>query len=79
MRARLRTGRSAPARLDTRHAALGLHALIVGLVSKWASNPDAVPRERDAARMVDLFLDGLARAPAGASRRGRISSNAKKR
>ncbi len=50
--------------LDTRSAALGLHALVDGLMRKWASNPDSVPSARGAERVVDLFLGSLAGARA---------------
>jgi TetR/AcrR family acrAB operon transcriptional repressor len=51
-----------PKRLDTRCAALGLHALVDGLMSKWVTDPDYMPLKREAERVVDLFLGGLARA-----------------
>jgi TetR/AcrR family acrAB operon transcriptional repressor len=45
--------------LDTRRAALGLHAMVDGLMSKWVSDPDHVPRPHEAEHVVDLFLAGL--------------------
>ncbi|MBI3041626.1 MAG: TetR family transcriptional regulator [Betaproteobacteria bacterium] len=49
-----------PKTLNTRHAALGLHALLDGLMSKWVTDPDYRPLEREAERVVDFFLGGLA-------------------
>jgi TetR/AcrR family acrAB operon transcriptional repressor len=61
-----------PRTLDTRRAALGLHALVDGLMSKWAADPESMPREREAPQLIDLFLRGLGAAPVaahGAARR----------
>ena len=57
-----------PRGLDTRRAALGLHALLDGLISRWVMEPDGVPRKRDAEHLVNLFLEGLQR-PVHAVRR----------
>lgn len=51
-----------PQGLDAKRIALGLHALVDGLISNWAMDPDCVPRERDAGLIVDVFLDGICHA-----------------
>jgi TetR/AcrR family acrAB operon transcriptional repressor len=51
-----------PPGLDAYHAALGLHALLEGLISRWVMDPDGMPQSRDAEHLVDLFLEGLRRA-----------------
>lgn len=56
--------------LDARHAALGLHALLDGLISKWVMDADSRPRQRNAEYLVDLFINGLQR-PTRARRRPR--------
>ena len=48
-----------PPGLDAKRTALGLHALVDGLISNWAMDPDYVPLERDAGLIVDVFLDGI--------------------
>ncbi|MEK6594133.1 MAG: TetR family transcriptional regulator [Pseudomonadota bacterium] len=58
-----------PKHLDTRRAALGLHAMVDGLLSKWASDPDYTPPANEAERVVDLFLNGLHAAPASGAKR----------
>lgn len=57
-----------PKDLDTRRAALGLHAMLDGLLSKWASDPDYTPPADEAERVVDLFMNGLHAAPAGGAK-----------
>lgn len=52
-----------PQGLDAKRTALGLHALVDGLISNWAMDPDYMPQERDAGLIVDVFLDGICRAP----------------
>jgi len=59
-----------PAALNARRAALGLHALLDGLISKWVMDPDGRPLKHDAEPLVDLFISAL-RQPARAAR-GRI-------
>jgi TetR/AcrR family acrAB operon transcriptional repressor len=48
-----------PKGLDARRAALGLHALLDGLIGKSVMDPDGSPLKRDAEQLVDLFLEGL--------------------
>ncbi len=52
-----------PAGLDVRRTALGLHALVDGLISNWAIDPEHMPPESDAGRVIDVFLDGILHAP----------------
>lgn len=53
-----------PAKLNARRTATGLHALINGLISKWVMDPDAMPAQREAAQIIDVFLQGIRAAPA---------------
>jgi TetR/AcrR family acrAB operon transcriptional repressor len=48
-----------PAKLDTHRTAVGLHALVNGLISKWVMDPKAMPAKGDAGQLIDIFLDGL--------------------
>lgn len=70
VRAAIRQGQL-PRTLDARQAALGLRALLDGLVSNWVMDPDNLPLDGDAEGLVDLFLLGLQRPaePAGKTRR----------
>jgi TetR/AcrR family acrAB operon transcriptional repressor len=55
-----------PAGVNARSAAVGLHALVDGLISNWLLEPKYFPLAREAGRMVDQYLAGLgARAPSG--------------
>ena len=54
--------------LDACRAALGLHALLDGLIGKWVVDPESMPLRREAGELVDLFLDAL-RRPAPAVRK----------
>ena len=65
-----------PAGVHARSAAVGLHALVDGLISNWLLDPKYFPLAREAERMVDQYLAGLgarvertASARAGARRR----------
>lgn len=58
-----------PRHLDTRCSALGLHAMVDGLMSKWATDPDYMPLAHEAENVVDLFLGGLRAAPVVRARR----------
>jgi TetR/AcrR family acrAB operon transcriptional repressor len=53
-----------PAGLDARRTAVGLHALVNGLISKWVMDPKAMPAKGDASELIDIFLDGLRQSPA---------------
>ncbi len=48
-----------PRTLDARRAAFGLRALLDGLISNWVMDPDYLPVEHEANRLVDLFLNAL--------------------
>ena len=48
-----------PQKLDSHRAALGLHALLDGLVSRWVIEPENTQSGNEAESLVDLFLDGL--------------------
>jgi TetR/AcrR family transcriptional regulator, acrAB operon repressor len=63
--------------LNARQAALGLRALLDGLVSNWVMNPDNRSPEYDADGLVDLFLNALqapAPPPARSRRRARVTA-----
>ena len=66
-RAAVRAGQL-PRRLDTRFAAVAAHAFIDGLINSWLIDRRFFPLQRDAARLVDLFLAGLCAEPAGSAR-----------
>lgn len=64
-----------PGSVDARRAAMGLHALIDGLISNWVIDPESIPLKRDAGYVVDLFLNGLRYTPAnGAAGRKKPAS-----
>ena len=60
-----------PASVNPRLAAVGLDAMIFGLISNWLANPGYLPLERQADAMIDLYLDGLRGRPAGRARAAR--------
>ena len=49
------------ARLPARAAALGLHALIDGLIQNWMLDPGAFDLVRTGRQVLDAYLAGLAR------------------
>ena len=53
-----------PAHVNPRLAAVGLDAMIFGLISNWLANSGYLPLERQAEAMIDLYLDGLRGRPA---------------
>lgn len=55
-----------PRGLDVRGAAVGLHAMMNGLISKLVMDPDVVPAARDPGALIDVFLRGLQQTPAPA-------------
>ena len=69
LKAAVRCGQLPP-HLDTRRSALGLHAMVDGLMSKWASDPDYMPLAHEAEHVVDLFLGGLRAAQNVRARHG---------
>ena len=48
-----------PASVNPRLAAIGLDAMLFGLISNWLANHDYVALERQAEAMIDLYIDGL--------------------
>ena len=70
-----------PKDLDTRLAAVGLDALISGLISNWLADRNYVNLERDAAMLVDRYLSCLGSAPLpkkrAVSRRHPVQSRAR--
>jgi TetR/AcrR family acrAB operon transcriptional repressor len=61
-----------PKTLDARLAAIGLDALIFGLISNWLADRSYVKLERDAEALIDRYLSCLgtgAASPAGAVRK----------
>jgi len=60
-----------PRTVDARQAAVGLRALLDGLVSNWVMDPDHRPDKEEADRLVDLFLGALRSGAPPARRTGR--------
>ena len=52
-----------PADLDARRTAIGLHALLNGLISKWVMDLEIMPVLHSAENIIDVFLGGLRHAP----------------
>ena len=52
-----------PAGINPRLAAIGLDAMLFGLISNWLTNNDYVALEEQAEGMIDLYVDGLRNAP----------------
>jgi TetR/AcrR family acrAB operon transcriptional repressor len=48
-----------PVHLDAHRAAVGLHALVNGLISKLVMDPEYQPLGGNAGPVIDVFLDGL--------------------
>ncbi len=57
-----------PASVNPRLAAVGLDALLYGLISNWLANSSYLPLERQAEAMIDLYIEGL-RVPRQAQRK----------
>jgi TetR/AcrR family acrAB operon transcriptional repressor len=57
-----------PASVNARLAAVGLDAMLYGLISNWLANPAYVSLERQAETMIDLYIDGLRSRPSRARR-----------
>jgi TetR/AcrR family acrAB operon transcriptional repressor len=68
-----------PLSLDAHRAALGLHALIDGLISRWVIEPETTQSGRDAALLVDLFLHALQRPASRRAARRMIPPDKKAR
>ncbi len=58
-----------PEGVNPRLAAIGLDAMLYGLIANWLANPAYVPLERQAEAIIDLYLSGLRHRPA---RRARV-------
>ena len=65
-----------PAHVNPRLAAVGLDAMIFGLISNWLANSAYLPLERQAEAMIDLYLDGLRGRPVTRARAGRAPRKA---
>jgi TetR/AcrR family acrAB operon transcriptional repressor len=48
-----------PSGVNARLAAIGLDAMLYGLISKWLADPDYFALARNAGAVVDLYLEGL--------------------
>lgn len=59
-----------PKTVKSRQAAIGLHALIDGLIANWVMEPSYFSLANEGERMVDIYLNGLRfTAPPGEKRR----------
>jgi TetR/AcrR family acrAB operon transcriptional repressor len=63
-----RRGLLAPS-VNARLAAVGLHALVDGLIVNWVLDPAYLPLGRDAIALVDVYLNSLRAVPARAAPR----------
>ena len=68
-----------PASVNARLAAVGLDAMLYGLISNWLANPAYVPLERQAETMIDLYINGLRQQPKRHSRASRAKPGARVR
>lgn len=67
-----------PANVDPRRAAIGLSALIDGLINNWLLDPQYHSLKADGARIVDTYLAGLGaaqQADASGKKSGRIAKS----
>jgi TetR/AcrR family acrAB operon transcriptional repressor len=51
--------RRLPASVEPRAAAIGLHALVDGLITNWLVDPKYFASARQAERIIDRYLEGL--------------------
>jgi len=63
-----------PASVEPRAAAVGLHALVDGLITNWLVDPKYFADARAAERIVDRYLEGLGVRTQPVARKGRIAS-----
>lgn len=63
-----------PASLNPRYAAVGLHALIDGLISNWVLDQKYFPLAKQAEKMVDTFIAGLKAEPSSATKTNKTKS-----
>lgn len=61
--------RQLPGATNTRYAAIGLYALVDGLIMNWVLDPKSLPLARAAAPLIDGYLGGLKAAVRPATRR----------
>jgi TetR/AcrR family transcriptional regulator, acrAB operon repressor len=52
-----------PETLDARATAVGLHALVNGMISKLVMDPDHRPAKTDVAAIIEVFIDGIRSTP----------------
>ena len=52
-----------PQSVDPRSAAIGLHALIDGLISNWVLHPEAFSLGDEAGKLIDIYIEGLRHQP----------------
>jgi TetR/AcrR family acrAB operon transcriptional repressor len=52
-----------PHSVNAHRAAIGIYAMVDGLINNWVIDPDYSPQAREAERMIDLYLNGLRRTP----------------
>jgi TetR/AcrR family transcriptional regulator, acrAB operon repressor len=65
-----------PKSVDPRLAAIGLDALIFGLISSWLANRDYVNLGRHAEKLIDLYVEGLRGRPGRRARAARAMREA---
>jgi TetR/AcrR family transcriptional regulator, acrAB operon repressor len=56
-----------PAGVNPRRAAIGMHALIDGLIANWVLDPAYFPLAQEAEALIDIYLTGLGAKPAAAA------------
>jgi TetR/AcrR family acrAB operon transcriptional repressor len=59
-----------PASVEPRSAAVGLHALVDGLITNWLVDPKYFADARAAEQIVDRYLEGLGARKRPAARKG---------
>ncbi len=52
-----------PSTVNPRRAAIGMHALIDGLIANWVLDPDYFELAKEAEGMIDIYLAGLGAKP----------------
>jgi len=65
------------AAVNPRHAAIGLHALVDGLIMNWLLDPSYFPLARAAKPLIDSYIDGLRIRAAVAPHRPRVRTPAR--
>ncbi len=63
-----------PATVNPRRAAIGMHALIDGLIANWVLDPGYFELAREAEGMIDIYLAGLGAKPLKISRKAGCSA-----